>query len=147
MISTFSLDELPQIKEFWKMFSRELGVYTDKYCLDLINNNALFKYEENGKLIGFAGYVVHNRNRQVECTIIAVLPEYQGHGISLKLLKHIYQENISLIETLGYPLITLAYEGLPNNKYYEHISYHAEYPTKHTEHTTIKYFIDLSRLR
>lgn len=131
------------IKSLWRPYTNELGICSSEY----INTHDFFAYYIDNDIAGIVDYEIKNKIRVVEIGILLVMPNFRGKGVSTKLIKHVYKQVNSLIETLGYKFIVRAYEGLPNNKMYEHISTSWEVINKDAKRIMIRYYLDTERFR
>lgn len=106
------------IKLLWKPYTKEVGPIFKDY----IEKYPFFGYIVDNSVVGLVNYEIHDRLKEVEIGILFVTESSRGLGISTKLMYHVYKETESLIKTLGYKLVVKAYQGLPNNAMYEHLS-------------------------
>ena len=113
-----SINDLETIKTLWKPYTKEVGPIFKDY----IEKYPFFCYRINNEIVGLINYEIHDRLREVEVGVLFVDNEYRGLGISTKLMYYVYKEVESLIKTLGYKFVVKAYQGLPNNAMYEHLS-------------------------
>ena len=139
--------DIQNIKSLWYQFIEEFGRLYPNYVEEQTKNNRFFCYKVNDIVAGIASYDIHNRNKEVIIDVIAVLPLYQGLGIAKKLIHHIYKETESLYKNLNYSLKIEAYEGLPNNSFWEHMSYKKElHISKTGKSRSLYFYLDLQKL-
>ena len=137
-----SIDDIELIKKLWKPYTHEVGPIFKDY----IEKYPFFCYKINNTIVGLVNYEVHNNLREVEVGILFVDPSYRGQHISTKLMYHVYKEVESLISTLQYKFVVKAYQGLPNNQMYEHLSIdHYPYGGP-KDRPYFKYVLDINKI-
>lgn len=112
------INDIDLIKELWKPYTREVGPIFKDY----LEKYPFFIYKVEDNIVGLINYEIHDRLKEVEIGVLLVDPNYRGLRISTKLMYYVYKEVESLIKTLGYKFVVKAYQGLPNNAMYEHLS-------------------------
>ena len=113
-----SINDLETIKTLWKPYTKEVGPIFKDY----IEKYPFFCYKIDNEIVGLINYEIHDRLREVEVGILFVDSNHRSLGISTKLMYHVFKETESLVKTLGYKFVVKAYQGLPNNAMYEHLS-------------------------
>lgn len=106
------------IKSLLKPYSHEIGGLSKEY----LEKYPFFVYKQDDQILGLINYEIHNRLKEVEIGTLFVDSNARGLGISTKLMYYVYKETESLLKTLGYKFVVKAFQGLPNNKVYEHLS-------------------------
>lgn len=139
--------DIENIKKIWRQYQTEFGRLYPNYVEDQCTLNRFFCCKINGIVAGIASYDIKNTKRVVVVDVIATLPEFRGKGVAKALLRKIYEETESLYKTLGFRMKIEAYLGLPNNEFWDYMSYDKEYHESPSGKTkSIYYYIDLHKL-
>lgn len=139
--------DIDKLKTIWRQYQIEFGRLYPNYLEEQTSRNRVLACKINDLLAGVVSYDIKPTKRLIVVDILATFPDFRGKHVATELLKAVYQETESLIFTLGYEIKAEAYEGLPNNTFWDKLSKRKEFHVSPSGKTrSYYYYLDLQKL-